>query len=132
MRVLGRLEGKVDAVVDRIDKFEREFASERKASSESRHDIHQRIDAQSDKISEVEKTLVAAGGLVAQQRDVIAGLKDTIDNTITPAVSDWGKIKTLGVGFSGLLVALGFTGASLWIWAGDTLGALVKKWLKIE
>ena len=75
---------------------------------------------------------LAAGAVVAQQRDVITGLKETIDDTISPAVSDWNRIKTLGWGFSALLVAMGITGASLWTWAGDTLGAIVKKWLKIE
>lgn len=132
MRVLGRLEGKVDAVGERLNSLEEEAARERVRISDSMRRIHDRIDDQSTKIADVEKTMVAAGAVVAQQRDVITGLKETIDDTISPAVSDWNRIKTLGWGFSGLLVAAGITGASLWTWAGDALLALVRKWLKIE
>jgi len=73
LRVLGRLEEKVDGVGKRLDRFEREFTEERRSSSESRHRLHERIDEQSSRITEAEKTVVAAGAIAAQQRRTSRG-----------------------------------------------------------
>ncbi|HEV7436845.1 MAG TPA: hypothetical protein VGO22_18570 [Pseudorhizobium sp.] len=108
LRVLGRLEEKVDGVGKRLDRFEQEFTDERRSSSESRHRLHERIDEQSSRITEAEKTVVAAA-IAAQQRDVIAGLKGTIDDEIKPTINQVKDITRLGKTAALIVASLGFT-----------------------
>ncbi|CAD7036241.1 membrane protein [Pseudorhizobium halotolerans] len=132
LRVLGRLEEKVDGVGKRLDRFEREFTEERRSSSESRHRLHERIDEQSIRITEVEKTVVAAGAIAAQQRDVIAGLTATIDHEIKPTINQVKDITRLGKTAALIFASLGFTAGGMFIYFSETVVPPLRKWLRID
>lgn len=132
LRVLGRLEEKVDGVGKRLDKFEQEFTEERRNSSDSRHRIHERIDEQTKRIGEAEKTVVAAGAIAAQQRDVIAGLTTTIEKDIRPTINQVKDITRLGKTASLIFVSLGFTAGGIFIYFSEALIPAVRKWLRID
>ncbi len=132
LRALGRMEGKVDAVVDRLDRFEGEFRADRRSSSESRNRIHERIDQQAHRLGEAEKTIVAAGATVAQQRDIIAGLTKAMNEDINPTLREWNRLKTLGWGMRMLLVGAGVgVGAfgTAFLWFGEAIGPALRRWL---
>jgi len=132
LRVLGRLEEKVDGVGRRIDRFEQEFTEERRSSSESRHRIHERIDEQSKRIGEAEKTVVAAGAIAAQQRDVITGLAQTIEHDIRPTIDQVKDITRLGKTASLIFIGMGFTAGGTFIWFSDVMITTLRKWLRID
>ncbi|MFN7091525.1 MAG: DUF1515 domain-containing protein [Allorhizobium sp.] len=135
LRVLGRVEEKVDGVGRRLDRFEEEFGAERRSSSESRHRIHERIDEQAHKIGEAEKTIVAAGAIAAQQRDIIVDLTKTIQDDIKPTLEEWNRLKTLGWGMRVVLVSAGVSvgtfGAAFW-WFGEAMRPVIRKFFQAD
>lgn len=143
MRALGRVEATVAEVSKRLDHFAKDYSETNRHASESRSRIHERLDEQSHRISEAEKTIVAAGAIAAQQRDVItdmkkavnddiSDLKTTIDDEIKPTINEVKEIKKLGKRASIVLVALGFTAGGAVMWTGDTVVAVLRKWLRID
>jgi len=125
MRVLGRLE-------EGVRQLREDFNVEKDLARENRAKLHERLDKQGDEISELEKTVIVAGHTVAQQRDVITGLKDTIDRDVQPTIGEFKEIQKLGRGVAMVLVALGFTAGGIVIWAGDMAVAVARKWLRID
>ena len=132
LRVLGRLEEKVDGVGRRLDRFEQEFTEERRNSSESRHRLHERIDEQSRRIGEAEKTVVAAGAIAAQQRDVITGLSETIEDDIKPTINQVKDITRLGKTAALIFASLGFTAGGMFFYFSETVVPILRKWLRID
>ncbi len=133
MRILGRVENKVDGMAERLDRFEIELSEDRKATSESRGRMYERIEETSARVVEVEKTVIVAGGVVAQQRDVISGLKKTFDEEVKPTLAEWTRLKTLGWGMRVVLVSAGVSigvfGAAF-LWFGETIGPIIRRMLK--
>ncbi len=132
LRALGRLEGKVDALDDRLDRFETEFSSERRSSSESRNRIYERIEEQAHRIGEAEKTVVVSGAITAQQRDIITGLTDVMEKEIKPTLKEWNRLKTLGWGMRMVLIGAGIgigTFGTAFLWFGENIGPALRRWL---
>ncbi|MHC2573956.1 hypothetical protein [Rhizobium leguminosarum] len=130
MRVLGQLEAKLDAVADRLDRSDEVFAAEQKSAHISRSRIHVRIDEQAKRITEMEKTTVAAGATVAQQRDIIKALTETVSEEIKPTIDEWKKIKLVGGMVSGALIAVGISSAAIAAWAYEWLWNFLRHLLK--
>ncbi|HEV7436575.1 MAG TPA: hypothetical protein VGO22_17170 [Pseudorhizobium sp.] len=99
---------------------------------ESRHRLHERIDEQSTRITEAEKTVVAAGAIAAQQRDVITGLATTIDREIKPTINQVKDITRLGKTAALIFTGLGFTAGSAVFYFSEALIPAVRKWLRID
>jgi len=132
LRALGRLEAKVDAVAIRLDRFEEEFDTDRRSSSDSRQRIHERIEQQAHRIGEAEKTIVAAGATVAQQRDIITGLTGFMESEIKPTLKEWNRLKTLGWGVRMVLIGAGVgIGAfgTAFLWFGEIMGPFLRRWI---
>ena len=115
-----RQESSIEQISERMDE-------EGKRAYESRSKIHERLEEHSKQIGHLETTVVYSGQTVAQQRDVIAGLKKTIDEEITPTIDEVKNIKKLGKWASVVFVGLGFTagGAAFTMW--DTVRPLFAK-----
>lgn len=129
MRAIGGLEATVSALDTRIQRFEQEFSVERASSSKSRRDIHDRIDEQSYRIGEAEKTVIASGAITAQQRDVIVGLTTAINEDIKPTVDQVKDITRLGRAASVLFIGLGFTAGGFMIATWDIMRPWLAKFL---
>jgi chromosome segregation ATPase len=115
-----RQEASIESINDRLEE-------EGKRAHENRARIHERLDEHSKQINHLETTVVVAGQTVAQQRDVVAGLKKTIDEDISPTIDEVKNIKRLGKWASVVFVGLGFTagGAAFTMW--DTVRPLFGK-----
>lgn len=115
-----RQEASIESINDRLEE-------EGKRAHENRARIHERLDEHSKQISHLETTVVVAGQTVAQQRDVVSGLKKTIDEDISPTIEEVKNIKRLGKWASVVFVGLGFTagGAAFTMW--DTVRPLFGK-----
>lgn len=115
-----RQESSIGQINDRMEE-------EGKRAYESRHRIHERLDEHTKQIGHLESTVVYSGQITAQQRDVIDGLKTTIDEDIKPTIDEVKNIKKLGKWASVVFVGLGFTagGAAFTMW--DTVRPLFAK-----
>lgn len=127
MLALGKLQEGVDRL--RVD-----FQDEKQMAHESRAVIHQRLDNQALQIAHMETTIAVSGQIDAQVRGEIQALKETVEKNqgiVSPALEEWRRMKTLGVGISGLIALAGLTIGSIIAWAGETALTSIRHWLKI-
>jgi hypothetical protein len=111
-----------------------DFQDEKKNAHESRSVIHRRLDEQGFKLSHLETTVAISGEVDAQLRDQIAALKIVVEKNhreVAPAIEEWRRMKTLGIGVSGLIAFAGLTIGGVLAWAGDAAIAAIRHWLKL-
>ena len=128
MRILGRVE-------EGVKRIREDFQEEKESAHESRTVIHRRLDEQTEKIAHLETTVAISGNVDAQLRDQLEQLRKTVEGNqaaVSPAIEEWRRMKTLGVGISGLIAFAGLTIGSLVAWAGDTAVGAIRAWLKIH
>ncbi|MCC2608408.1 hypothetical protein ABK249_02630 [Neorhizobium sp. Rsf11] len=123
--MLGELREGMKRQETAIGHINKKLEVEEKRARESRSRIHERLDKQQSDISHLETTVVLSGQTVAQQRDVIVGLKKTIDEDISPTIEEVKDIKRLGKTASLIFVGLGFTAGGVFFTMWDT----VRPWL---
>lgn len=128
MRALGRVE-------EGVSRIRADFQDEKENAHESRAVIHKRLDDQTNKFGHLEMTVAISGGVDAQLRDQIAELRKTVEENhaaVAPALEEWKRMKTLGVGISGLIALAGLTIGGMVAWASDGLIAALRHWLRIN
>lgn len=124
--------GRVEEGVKRIRK---DFQEEKQNAHESRTVIHSRLDNQAKQIAHLDTTVAISGGVDAQIREEIKALKETVDRnhaSVQPALEEWKRMKTLGVGISGLIAFAGLTIGGIVAYIGDGAVAAIRHWLKIS
>ncbi len=101
--------------------------TEEQRSHDNRSRIHERLDKQVREQGEIEGKIITIGLTLAQQRDLIDGVKGTIENDIKPTIDEVKNIKKLGKWASVIFVSLGFTagGAAFAMW--DTVRPLASR-----
>lgn len=112
-----------------------DLREEKRNAHEHRAVIHKRIDEQSQQISHLETTVAIRGEIDAQLRDQIMELKETVEKNhaeVEPAIRDMERMKTLGLGVSGIIAFSGLTIGGLIAWMGDTVITAIRHWLKIN
>lgn len=127
MRVLGRLESMVENLRD-------DFAAEKADAATSRANVHRRLDDQADDIAKVRSDILIAAQVAAQAREETKSLHGSIvqhRKDVDPAIEDWKRMKTLGVGLVGLLALGGLSVGAFLTWAGETAAEAVRRWLGI-
>jgi hypothetical protein len=127
MLALGKLQEGVDRL--RVD-----FQDEKVIAHESRAVIHQRLDNQALQIAQMETTLAVRGQIDAQVRGEIQALKETVEKNqgvVSPVIEEWKRMKTLGVGISGLIAFAGLTIGGIVAYVSETAVSGVRHWLKI-
>ena len=128
MRALGRVE-------EGVSRIRQDFQDEKHNAQESRAVIHRRLDEQAKQIGHLDTTVAISGEVDAQLRDQIAALKETVDKnhaSVAPALEEWKRMKTIGVGISGLIALAGLTIGGLIAWVGDAAVTAIRAWLKIN
>lgn len=128
LRALGRVE-------EGVKRIREDFQEEKQNAHDSRAVIHRRLDDQGKQIAHLDTTVAISGEVDAQLRDQIAALKETVDRNhseVAPALAEWKRMKTIGVGISGLIALAGLTIGGLVAWAGDAAVTAIRTWLKIN
>lgn len=123
--------GKLQAGVDRL---RADFQDEKQMAHESRSVIHQRLDNQVQQIAHMETTIAVSGEIDAQVRGEIQALKETVEKNqgiVSPALEEWKRMKTLGVGISGLIALAGLTIGGIVAYMSETAVTGIRHWLKI-
>jgi hypothetical protein len=103
LELLVRLDEGQKHLIDRLESIEDRI----RHAEEGRSKLHDRLNVQQEDIFVV-------GSIVAQQRDFIKMLAQTIEdnnNRVSPALAQWNEIKTLGKWVSIGLTGVGITGA---------------------
>jgi hypothetical protein len=134
MLTLGKLLEGQERSRDAIEMLRDDFQDEKKNAHESRSVIHRRLDEQGFKLSHLETTVAISGEVDAQLRDQIAALKIVVEKNhreVAPAIEEWRRMKTLGIGVSGLIAFAGLTIGGVLAWAGDAAIAAIRHWLKL-
>jgi len=130
LRVLGRLEAKVDNLAE-DQRDDRDIArAEREAANASRAKIHSRLDEHSAIIGQVQSDIRVAAGIDAQVRVELDGVAKAVHQVRIdhePAVNDMRKLRLGLMVVGGALVAGGVTLAS----AGEAAATAFRHWLKI-
>jgi hypothetical protein len=127
MRVLGRLEEKVEQLSEDV-------SEEKKDAHDSRASIHRRLDEQVSTIAFIDKTVGIEAQVNAQMRDQFAGLAKTVkenQDAVTPYVEDMKRLKTIGIGITGMIAIGGLSIGALVVWFSETSVNAVRHWLKI-
>lgn len=130
LRILGRLEAKVDNLAE-DQRDDRDAArSDREAAQVSRARIHERLDEHASIIGQVQSDIRVAAGLDAQVRVELDGMAKAVRQVRIdhePAVNDMRKLRLGLMVVGGALVASGVTLAA----AGEAAASAVRHWLKI-
>lgn len=128
LHALGRVE-------EGVKRIREDFQEEKQNARESRAVIHARLDSQAKQISHLDTTVAISGEVDARIREEIKTLKETVERNhaaVQPALDEWKRMKTLGVGISGLIAFAGLTAGGIIAYIGDGAVAAVRHWLKID
>lgn len=135
MHAIGKLEGSLTGINDSVAQLRKDFVDEKANAHESRSVVHRRLDEQAKQISHLDMTVAISGGVDATLREEIKTLKETVDKnhaSTQPALDDWRRIKTLGVGISGIIALAGLTAGATITYASDGAVSWLRHWLKIN
>ena len=84
--------------------------------------IQARLDRQAKQISHLDTTVAIGGEVDAQIREEIKTPKETVEKNhaaVQPALEEWKRMKTLGVGISGPIAFAGLTIGGIVAYIGD-------------
>jgi hypothetical protein len=112
-----------------IGEINEKLEVEEQRAHDNRSRIHERLDKQVREQGEIEGKIITIGLTLAQQRDLIDGVKVTIDNDIKPTVQEVKDIKRLGKTASIIFVGLGFTAGGVFFTMWDTVRPWIGKFL---
>ena len=134
MLALGRLEGKLTGIDEKVALLRDDVSDEKENAHESRSVIHRRLDEQMKQIHLLDKVVEISSGVDATLRDEIKALKETVDKNhaaTQPALEEWTRMKSIGYGISGLIAFAGLTTGAIVTWMSDGAVAWLRHWLKI-
>ncbi|ASR06907.1 DUF1515 domain-containing protein [Rhizobium leguminosarum bv. viciae] len=135
IHAIGKLEGSLSGIHDSVAQLRKDVGDEKANAHESRSVIHRRLDEQAKQIAHLDTTVAITGGVDAQIREEIKSLKETVNknhDAVTPALDEWKRLKTLGMGISGLIALAGLTIGGIITYVGDGAVTSIRHWLKIN
>lgn len=94
------------------DRMREDFTAEKQSALVSRKALHERHDDLSRELGSLKTDVAVSGTINAQVREEVKSLGRKIDQhkeDIQPSIDDWRKIKTLGLGITGILAIGGLT-----------------------
>lgn len=130
LRVLGRLEAKVDSLAEDQRDDRDDARDDREQARASRARIHERLDEHASLIGSMQSDIRVAAAIDAQVRVELDGMARDINQVRVdhePAVNDMRKLRLGLMVIGGALVASGVTLAA----AGEAAASAVRSWLKI-
>lgn len=115
-----------------VDHLRHDFINEKSSATESRRALYIKHDELQEQISTLNTDLRIAGQITAQVRDEVKTVSEKVDQhklDIQPSIDDWRKIKTLGLGITGVLAIGGLTVGALLSMGWDAFRAALRSWL---
>ena len=115
---------KIDHMQSSIDQLQSDFRDEKESAKDSRSAVHRRLDEQVEKIHDLSE----AAAVDAVSR---AELTKRLDG-MEPTVSEWKRIRAIGIGVGGLLAIGGLSLASVLVYAGEAFWTWLRHKLGIS
>ena len=115
-----------------LDHMQRDFAAEKISATQSRRALYERHDGLQEQIGSLRMDLQAAGQTTLQAREEARSAIEKVEQhraEIKSSVEDWKKIKTLGMGITGVLAIGGLSAGALLSMGWDALKAATRSWL---
>lgn len=113
-RDIGRIEGRLDGLDDKLDSIERLLKEQNVASSESRKALYDRVGA-------IEMDIKISAGIDAQVRERLDSFDAKLTNEVMPTIDEVKRWKITGMT---VLSMVGIAGASIgafMMWAWDVI-----------
>lgn len=113
-RDIGRIEGRLEGVDQKLESIERLLKEQNVASSESRKALYERVGA-------IETDIKISAGIDAQVRERLDSFDAKLTNEVMPTINEVKRWKITGVT---VLTMVGFAGASIgafFYWAWDVI-----------
>ena len=115
-----------------VDRLRGDFTEEKRSAAASRKTIYERQDELNAEIVRVAGDVNISAHIVAQNRDEVKRLGAIIDShkdAIQPSIDDWRRIKTLGLGVTGVLAIGGLSVGAMLTMGIDAAKAALRSWL---
>ena len=125
LMLLGRLS-------EGIEQLRKDFDTERQNAAQSRKSIYERHENLSQDLTALKHDVEVGAIISAKGREEVKRLADQIDAhkaTVQPSLDDWNRIKTLGLGITGILAIGGLSVGALLMMGVDAFKAAVRSWL---
>jgi glucose-6-phosphate isomerase len=135
MHAIGKLEGSLTGINESVAQLRKDFGDEKANAHESRAVIHKRLDDQAKQIYHFDTTVAISAGVDAQIREEIKTLKETVQSnhaSVQPALEEWRRMRTIGIGISGLIAFAGLTIGGIITYMSDGAVSALRHWLKIN
>ena len=115
-----------------VDHMQRDFAEEKRSATESRRALYDRHDDLQEQIGGLKMDLQVSGQITAQVREEVKAVSAKVDQhkeDIQPSIDDWRRIKTLGLGVTGVLAIGGLSVGAVLAAGMDAFRAVMRSWL---
>ena len=125
LMLLGRLS-------EGIEQLRKDFDTERQNAAQSRKSIYERHETLSQDLTSLKHDVEVGAIISAKGREEVKRLADQIDAhkaAVQPSIDDWNRIKTLGLGITGILAIGGLSVGALLMMGVDAFKAAVRSWL---
>ena len=125
LMLLGRLS-------EGIEQLRKDFDTERQNAAQSRKSIYERHETLSQDLTSLKRDVEVGAIISAKGREEVKRLADQIDAhkaAVQPSIDDWNRIKTLGLGITGILAIGGLSVGALLMMGVDAFKAAVRSWL---
>lgn len=117
-RAIGRLEGRLDGVDDKLDSIERLLKEQNEASSKNRKALYERV-------GKIETDIKISAKVDSQVRDRLDAFDAKLTNEVMPTINEVKRWKITGVTVLAMVGMGGAAIASVFMWAWDVI---VSKW----
>lgn len=112
-----------------IERLRADFSEEKASAAASRKVIHERHEELRSDLSNLKSDIDMAAVISAQKIDALASdLKDH-KAAVQPSVEEWKRIKTLGIGITGVLAIGGLSVGAMLSMGLDAFRAALRSWL---
>lgn len=121
-------------VQEGVDRLREDFSDEKDMAHESRAAIHRRLDDQAGEIAGLKTDVAISAQIDAQVRERLKTLAETVEanrEEVEPSISEWRRMKSMGIGLAGLLALGGLSFGAVLMWMSDTAVNAIRQWLKI-
>lgn len=112
-----------------IERLRADFGEEKSQAAASRKALYERQEELRADLSNLKSDIDMAAVISAQKMDALASdLKDHKE-AVQPSVDEWKRIKTLGIGITGVLALGGLSVGAMLSMGLDAFKAAVRSWL---
>lgn len=122
LMLLGRLEAGVE-------RLRQDFSEEKVQASQSRKLLYERQDEMRGDLSNLKQDIDMAAVISAQKLGELAKELKDHKEAVQPSVDEWKRIRTLGIGITGVLAIGGLSVGAMLSMGLDAFRAAMRSWL---